>query len=113
MNDRIRYHILKKVQDNPKITQRELAQSLGISLGKINYCLHALISEGLVKADNYSKSQNKPAYLYSLTHRGLEEKLRVSKRFLQVKLKEYDLIRQEIEELRKEICPGIVCGIQE
>ncbi len=53
MQDRIRYHILKQVQANPKVTQRELAQSLGLSLGKVHYCLHALIEKGLVKADNF------------------------------------------------------------
>jgi len=60
MQDRIRYHILKQVQANPKVTQRELAQSLGLSLGKVHYCLRALIEKGLVKADNFSKSRNKP-----------------------------------------------------
>ena len=103
MQESTRYHILKYIQDNPAITQRELARKTGFSLGKVNYCLRALISKGLVKADNFSKSRNKPAYLYSLTPRGLEEKLRVTKRFFQAKLKEYDLIRHEIEVLKEEL----------
>lgn len=102
MQESIRYQILKHLQDNPEITQRELASQTGFSLGKINYCLRALIDRGLVKAENFKNSRNRPACIYKLTPRGLEEKAIVASRFLKLKLREYEELKKEIENLRTE-----------
>lgn len=97
-----RYRLLRRLADNPNISQRSLAAELGISLGKLNYCLRALIEKGLVKAANFRTSRNKAAYAYLLTPRGLDEKARMTVRFLKRKLAEYEAIRVEIEDLRRE-----------
>jgi EPS-associated MarR family transcriptional regulator len=102
MNESIRYHVLKQIQDNPEITQRELAGITGVSLGKLNYCLKALVDKGYIKAVNFKNSRQKSAYLYMLTPRGIEEKALVTGRFLKRKMAEYDRIKAEIEELRQE-----------
>ena len=85
------------------MNQRELAEELGISLGKTNYCLKALIEKGWVKVENFRKSKNKMRYAYYLTPRGLEEKAQVTLRFLHRKQKEYESLVQELEELRREV----------
>lgn len=103
LSDEARYKILKKLETNPDISQRELAEELGISLGKANYCLQALIEKGLIKAKNFSKSQKKVRYLYILTPEGLENKAALTRRFLQRKIAEYEALRAEIEEIRKEL----------
>ena len=74
--------VLRHLEDNPSVSQRELAAALGISLGKTNYCLKALISTGMVKAKNFKNSANKRAYLYILTPKGMETKARISMKFL-------------------------------
>lgn len=102
MQESIRYHILKQIQDNPAVTQRELAHVAGVSLGKINYCLRALIDRGMVKAENFRHSAHKGRYLYKLTPKGLDEKARVTSRFLKRKLEEYEALKEEIERLREE-----------
>jgi EPS-associated MarR family transcriptional regulator len=101
--EEIRYRILRALDDNPRLSQRDLAKHLGISLGKANYCLRALITLGWVKARNFRMSDNKRAYAYFLTPAGIEAKARVTLRFLRHKVKEYELIRDEIEELRREV----------
>ncbi|MDZ7642092.1 MAG: MarR family EPS-associated transcriptional regulator [Desulfurivibrio sp.] len=78
MDDSTRYHLLKLLHQQPELSQRQLARRLGISLGKTNYCLQALIKVGAVKARNFRTSQNKAAYLYKLTPAGLEEKTQVT-----------------------------------
>jgi len=102
LSDSIRYHILKQIQENPHSTQRELAKSAGISLGKTNYCLRSFIEKGLIKANNFKKSSNKSSYSYILTPKGIEEKAKVTYRFLKQKMAEYESLKQEIEELQKE-----------
>jgi EPS-associated MarR family transcriptional regulator len=84
------------------MNQRQLASELGISLGKINYCLKALIDKGLVKASNFRRNTNKEAYVYLLTSKGIEEKARVTLRFLRRKQEEYEALQIELEELRQE-----------
>jgi EPS-associated MarR family transcriptional regulator len=103
----IHYQLLKYIQDNPQITQRELAQKTGVSLGKINYCLRALIDKGLLKATDFKNSRNRKAYAYKLTPGGIREKLRLTSRYLKLKLKEYEALKAEIEELMEEAqsCP--------
>ena len=103
LTDEYRYKILKQLQKDPEISQRELAKRLDISLGKVNFCLKALIEKGLVKAENFKNSTNKMSYLYLLTPKGLEEKVILTQRFLQRKIKEHEMLEKEIEQLRKEI----------
>ena len=95
--------VLRHLEDNPDVTQRELAVALGISLGKTNYCLKALINKGLIKAKNFKNNANKRAYLYILTPKGIETKARISVRFLQRKVEEYEALRIEIEQLKSEL----------
>ncbi len=95
--------VLRQIEANPEITQRELAQQLGVSLGKVNYCLKALIDRGWVKANNFKNSNNKSAYAYLLTPAGLEEKAKITVRFLKQRLGEYEQIKREIAELEAEV----------
>lgn len=85
------------------MTQRELAQHLGVSLGKVNYCIKALIDRGWVKANNFKNSKNKAAYVYLLTPRGLEQKAQITLRFLRQKVRDYELLKCEIEDLEREV----------
>jgi EPS-associated MarR family transcriptional regulator len=114
LNDDVRYRLLKLLETNPEASQRELARSLGLSLGKINFCVQALVQKGLIKAANFRNSQNKPGYIYKLTPRGFEEKARVTVRFLQRKTKEYEDLRAEIAQLSAEVraqgAPGVATG---
>lgn len=102
LNDEYRYKILKRLEQEPEISQRELARELGISLGRVNYCLKALIEKGFVKANNFRNSRNKNAYAYLLTPRGIEEKAKVTLAFLKYKLSEYEALKFEIDKLRQE-----------
>jgi len=102
LTDEYRYKIFKLVEANPAISQRQLASELGISLGKTNYCLKALVEKGLLKANNFRNSKNKLAYAYKLTPQGIEEKASVTVRFLKKKMQEYEQLQQEIAELRTE-----------
>ena len=94
--------ILKHIESNPHISQRKLANELGVSVGKINYCVRALIVKGLVKVNNFKLSPNKKAYLYLLTQKGLEEKTKLTASFLKRKIVEHEKIRQEIEQLKRD-----------
>jgi EPS-associated MarR family transcriptional regulator len=102
INDEVRYRVLKYVAEHPSATQRELARDLGVSLGKANYCLRALVEKGLIKARNFRSSSNKSAYAYVLTAKGLEEKIDVTVNFLRRKIAEYDELSREIEQLTAE-----------
>ncbi|MGK2858888.1 MAG: MarR family EPS-associated transcriptional regulator [Thermoanaerobaculia bacterium] len=103
MDDDVRYHLLKLVEEQPDLTQREAAERLGMSLGKVNYCFRALVSKGWVKARNFRNSSRKTAYAYLLTPKGIEEKLRVTARFLDRKLGEYDALVEELHTLTSEV----------
>jgi EPS-associated MarR family transcriptional regulator len=96
------YKLLKLIEANPAIQQREMAKVMGISLGKANYCLKALVQKGLVKMDNFRRADNKLAYSYLLTPSGIEAKARLTVSFLKHKVAEYEAIRKEIEELRRD-----------
>lgn len=102
LTEEVRYKLLKLLGPNPHLSQREVARELGVSLGKVNYCLKALMSKGLIKAANFKNSKNKSAYMYLLTPRGIEEKSRITARFLQMKVREYEALKTEIEQLRVE-----------
>ena len=95
--------MLRILQGNPDLTQREIAQLLGVSTSGLNYCLNALIDKGWVKVDNFRESKNKFGYVYLLTPSGIAEKAKLTGRFLNRKLLEYDEMRAEIESLRGEV----------
>ena len=91
---------MRILQDNPDLTQRELAEKLGISVGGLNYCLKALMEKGLVKMKNFANSKNKFGYVYVLTPTGMAEKAAITHRFLQRKMDEYEALKAEIEALK-------------
>ena len=95
--------ILKHIESNPHISQRQLAEELGVSVGKINYCVQALITTGLVKAGKFKRSASKMGYLYLLTPAGIEEKTRLTASFLKRKIAEHDKITQEIAQLKRDM----------
>ena len=90
------FNVLRKINSKPKSTQRELAVELGFSLGKLNYCLRALKTKGLVKIKNFEKNPNKLNYIYVLTPRGISEKTQLTLNFMKRKMKEYDELKKEI-----------------
>ena len=96
------FRVMRLLQDNPDMTQRELAQALGISTSGLNYCLKALIEKGLVKVHNFKGSKNKFGYVYVLTPAGFAEKVSLTSRFLKRKMQEYEALRAEIEVLKAE-----------
>jgi EPS-associated MarR family transcriptional regulator len=91
------FDVLRKVQNNPNSTQRELANQLGFSLGKLNYFLKALIEKGFVKINNFKKNSNKKKYIYILTPKGLSTKTKLTLDFMKRKMNEYDELKREIE----------------
>jgi EPS-associated MarR family transcriptional regulator len=96
------FRVMRLLQDNPDLTQRELAEKLGVSVGGLNYCLKALMEKGLVKMQNFSQSKNKFGYVYILTPSGMAEKAAITHRFLQRKMAEYEALKAEIEALKAE-----------
>lgn len=96
------YGLLKTLEENPGLSQRDLAKKLGVSLGKINFCLNALVAKGSLKINNFRNSENKLAYAYLLTPSGVEQKARMTVQFLKNKVQEYERLRAEIEELQRE-----------
>jgi EPS-associated MarR family transcriptional regulator len=101
-DDSTHYGLLKTLENNPSLSQRDLAKHLGISLGKVNFCLNALVEKGCLKVNNFRNSENKLAYAYVLTPRGIEERARMTVHFLRHKMQEYEQLRDEIEELKRE-----------
>jgi EPS-associated MarR family transcriptional regulator len=93
---------MRILQENPDLTQRELAEKLGVSVGGLNYCLKALMRKGLVKMKNFAGSKNKFGYVYVLTPTGVAEKAAITHRFLQRKMEEYEALRVEIEALQSD-----------
>jgi len=102
-NEETLYRLMKAIEANPEASQRDLARLMGVSLGKVNYCLKGLIEKGLVKARNFRKSNNKRAYAYYLTPRGIREKAAITARYLAMRMEEYERIRREIEQLSTEL----------
>jgi len=97
------YIILKKFEDNPYLTQRELSKELGVSLGKTNYIINALIDKGWIKLKNFKRSDKKLGYSYLLTTQGIAEKAVLAQKFLKKKSDEYNKLKEEIENLRNEL----------
>ncbi len=101
--DELSYAILNHLVDAQEVSQRDLARETGVSLGKLNYALRALIDKGWVKVGNFRRSEHKLRYAYLLTPSGIEAKARLTRAFLSRKLREYDLLREEIEHLKREV----------
>ena len=97
-NNQDHLNLLRKIKNKPKSSQRQLAKDLGFSLGKLNYCLNALKQKGLIKIHNFTKNPNKINYIYVLTPRGLTAKTKLSINFMKMKMKEYDELKNEIEQ---------------
>ena len=102
LDEATHYSLLKTLEENPGLSQRDLAKKLGVSLGKVNFCLNALVKKGSVKINNFRNSDNKLAYAYLLTPHGIEEKARMTVRFLRYKMQEYEALCAEIKELQRE-----------
>ena len=102
LDENTNYGLLKTLEDNPGLSQRDMAKRLGVSLGKVNFCLNALVAKGLLKVNNFRNSDNKLAYAYLLTPHGVEEKAPMTVRFLKYKMQEYEQLRTEIEALKRE-----------
>ena len=97
-NEQDQFEVLRKIQKTPESSQRELAEELGFSLGKLNYCLKALQKKGLVKLQNFQKQPNKISYLqYVITPKGIAERTRLTINFMKKKMKEYDELKQELK----------------
>ncbi len=103
LDDNTRYRLLKLLQANPEMSQRQLAAELEVSVGKVNFCLRALLDKGLLKVRNFRDNKNKLAYAYYLTPKGAKEKVRATSGFLRRKLAEYEELERQIEELRREV----------
>ena len=110
LTDEYRYKILRLLEENPQLSQRDLAERLGISLGKANYCLNALIEKGHVKLRNFRKNPDKRQYAYLLTNSGVREKTRITLAFLRRKLTEYETLEKEIAELRRDLAGEALRG---
>ncbi|MES1944084.1 AsnC family transcriptional regulator [Salinisphaera sp. PC39] len=102
ISDETRYRLLRMLADNPALSQRDLANELGMSVGKVNYCLRALLNVGHIKAVNFKNRRNKRGYLYQLTPAGLAAKALAARRFLTRKQAEYERLAAEIEQLRRQ-----------
>lgn len=103
MSIELQFRVLRLLESNPHLTQRELSKSLGVSLGGVNYCLNALISKGLIKISNFKNNKNKWVYAYLLTPQGIAEKTALTSDFLRRKIREYEGLKAEIESLKFEV----------
>ena len=103
LTDPQRLDLLKLLHEQPQMSQRDLAQAMGVSLGKANYCLKALMEKGLVKLGNFRRNPDKREYAYLLTPAGVQEKTRITMAFLRRKVAEYEALEKEIEQLRGDL----------
>lgn len=106
MRDEIHFSVLRLLESNPEISQRQLAEEVGISLGSVHYCLAALVERGLVKFSNFRASSDKRRYAYILTPKGMSEKVALTSRFLARKRAEYEALKGEIEALEQDLALG-------
>ena len=106
LHDETHLKVLRLLESTPNINQRQLAQTLGVSLGKTNFCLNALLDKGLVKMENFRTSTRKLNYAYLLTPAGIAEKATLTARFLKRKTREYELLKAEIDLLREQVDKG-------
>ena len=103
------FRVLRLLQENPEMSQRELAEAVGVSVGGIHYVLNALIDKGLVKLGNFTAAEDKRRYAYVLTPRGVSEKAAITRRFLARKIEEYEALKTEIDALSTEIDNPLPC----
>ena len=103
LEQEIHYRLLTLLSDEPQLRQLDMAERMGISVGKVNYCLSELAKKGLIKVKRFKSAKNKMPYTYKLTHRGIEEKGRMTVRFLKRKLAEYEEIKRQIQDLTEEV----------
>lgn len=106
LQEDIHYRLLRQIESDAAVSQRQLAQRLGISLGAVNYCLKALAAKGLIKVENFRASQRKLRYIYVLTPQGVVTRAKLTVKFLNRKLAEYERLRQEIQSLQREVMHG-------
>ena len=99
-NKDIRLDLLRRLESNPEYTQRDLSREMGVSLGKVNFCMKKLTEKGWVKLKNFSRSSNKLGYMYLLTPQGIEQKARLTTSFLKTKLEEFEILKDEISQLK-------------
>ena len=102
----VRFRVLRLLQENHEMSQRDIAAAVGISIGGVHYCLNALIEKGMVKLGNFSSAQDKRRYAYILTPKGVSEKAALTSRFLKRKMEEYEALKEEIDALQNEMGPG-------
>ena len=103
-NESDQFEVLRKIQKTPNSSQRKIAEELGFSLGKLNYCIKALQKKGLVKIQNFKKQKNKIKYLrYVITPKGLAERTKLTVNFMQKKMAEYDQLRKELKDIEKNV----------
>lgn len=112
LQEDVRFRVLRLLQDNPEMSQRDLAREVGISVGATHYLLNALVEKGLVKLGNFSAAKDKRRYAYLLTSAGLSEKARLTRNFLARKMAEYELLKAEIEDVRSELSPRDLAEIK-
>lgn len=108
LQEDVRFRVLRLLHDNPELSQRDLAQAVGISNGSAHYLLSALLDKGLIKLGNFTAAQDKRRYAYILTPKGIAEKAAITRRFLERKIQEYDALKAEIEALRDELGDDVV-----
>ena len=113
LKDEIAYKLLKLIEAEPHLSQREIAQKMGVSLGKTNYCLKGLAEKGFIKLQNFYNNKKKSSYIYLLTPKGIEEKAEVTYRFLQRRLEEFESIKIEIESLKIEAAISKEIGVND
>ena len=99
----IRLDLLRKIELKPQYTQRELSKEMGVSLGKVNYCIKKLAEKGLIKITNFKHNPNKVEYLYLLTPKGIEMKASLTYSFLKIKIEEYEILKEEITKLKEDV----------
>lgn len=105
VDEDVRYRVLRALEGNPAVSQRDLAVELNVSLGLVNFCLRALAEKGQIKVDNFRNAENKLRYAYILTPRGLAEKAALTRRFLQRRIREYEALKAEIATLERDVEP--------
>lgn len=110
--DDVRFRVLRLLEQNPEMSQRDLAKAVGISTGSTHYILKALVDKGLIKIGNFSASQDKRRYAYVLTSKGLTERAALTRRFLIRKMAEYEMLKAEIEEVRSDLSDGELAILQ-
>lgn len=102
LKKQIHLDLLRKLEDNPELTQRQLSKEMGVSLGKINYCMQKLMEKGWIKLSNFSQNSKKSNYIYLLTPKGIEEKAKLTFSFLKIKMDEYEVLKNEINKLKED-----------